>query len=579
MDRDKRSKIFTCIISKSILVVAAIIIVYLTVMSLFSTGLIEIKNYDGDNWGEYTYFLKDSPVWLLIGIILLIIAACVLRTRIRDREHLWIKPIHMLPTHIQYILLALFFLTGLIMLVMTRQYPKSDQGKILRIAGEIIQGNFEQFAVGGYMHRYPDQTGIVLIISGVIRIFGKYTYLIVQFMNLLMLTGSIWIMKCIAEVMFQTRHKNIGLYTIIIFLFFLPIYPYVTFIYGTVPGFFFAILAIYIELIFFRSRRLITALASAICIATAIIFKTNSLIMAIAMVLFLLYDIVVSKKKLYPVIYIGLIVLVISSMNHITNTYMEKITGVPVAEGMPKMAWIAMGLQDAPMAPGWWNGYSVNLYEECGYNYELTTELAKENIKDNLGFFYHNKKDGLARIGRKMASQWNNPTFQCFQVNEGRESSLQLSPFAQSMISGKLRNVLTIYMNFFQSIMLSGVLFYLVFSWKRNKVYELLPVAAVIGGFVFHIFWEAKPQYVLPYFLLLFPYGVCGYQDISCLTEVNIRQVMRTKDKAILKRVIIIAAVIGMVFAISNTTVFKLTVGISDSSEILNEYKLVVEDR
>lgn len=34
-----------------------------------------------------------------------------------------------------------------------------------------------------------------------------------------------------------------------------------------------------------------------------------------------------------------------------------------------------------------------------------------------------------------------------------------------------------------------------------------------IGGFLFHIFWEAACEYMLPYFIMIVPYGVMGLKD------------------------------------------------------------------
>ena len=36
----------------------------------------------------------------------------------------------------------------------------------------------------------------------------------------------------------------------------------------------------------------------------------------------------------------------------------------------------------------------------------------------------------------------------------------------------------------------------------------------ILGGFAFHTFWEAKSQYIFPYFVILLPYGAAGISDI-----------------------------------------------------------------
>lgn len=576
---------FSNFIKKMLVGIGGIIVLYLTMMSLFSTALIEI---DAEGF-ERTFYMKDHA-WLLVAVFAVLVAGiCILKKRLGSVDGQKYRK------GVQYILLALFFVCGLAIFAMTMQYPKSDQGKILRIAGEILDGNFTEFAVGGYMHRYPDQTGIVLVLAGVISLFGETSYLVVQVANLFMLTGMVWLMKSIAERLFMERFRNIGIYTLLLFVLFVPIYPYVTFIYGTVPGIFFSVLAIYLELCYFENRRLTTALAASICMGIAIVFKTNSLIMAIAMAAFLVYDIIVEKKKRETIAFLVMLFLGCSMMTRIANVTMEQMTGIPVSEGMPKTAWVAMGLQESNMAPGWWNGFSVNLYEKCGYDYELTNEKAIESIVDNFGFFYHNIKDGVTRMGRKMASQWNNPTFQCYTVNVGRESKRELSPVIQGLLTGSGREILTGYMNVFHSILLLGVMLYFIYAWKRVKIYELLPAVAVMGGFVFHIFWEAKCQYVLPYFILLFPYAVIGYYHISEVVDLKRDALMQKRKVAkekkqqnqkqpiqtrqFIKGLVALVAVLVTIYAVSKTTVFELTIGINDTPERLAEYEAIVEDR
>lgn len=45
-----------------------------------------------------------------------------------------------------------------------------------------------------------------------------------------------------------------------------------------------------------------------------------------------------------------------------------------------------------------------------------------------------------------------------------------------------------------------------------------------IGGFIFHLFWEAKGQYTISYFLLLFPVAIAGYGAfINWLIEIRLK--------------------------------------------------------
>ena len=77
------------------------------------------------------------------------------------------------------------------------------------------------------------------------------------------------------------------------------------------------------------------------------------------------------------------------------DAVMEGLTGIEPAEGMPKTAWIGMGLQETGGAPGVWNGYSVSLYEENGYDYDKTNEAAKEKIMDQILIFLDDRSYGV----------------------------------------------------------------------------------------------------------------------------------------------------------------------------------------
>lgn len=50
--------------------------------------------------------------------------------------------------------------------------------------------------------------------------------------------------------------------------------------------------------------------------------------------------------------------------------------------------------------------------------------------------------------------------------------------------------------------------FILIIKLRKNlSMKQLLPAIIMMGGLLFHAFWEAKSLYVLPYFMLLIPYA------------------------------------------------------------------------
>ena len=54
-----------------------------------------------------------------------------------------------------------------------------------------------------------------------------------------------------------------------------------------------------------------------------------------------------------------------------------------------------------------------------------------------------------------------------------------------------------------------------VLNYKKIQTLELIFPIVFIGGFLFHLIWEAKCQYTITYFILLIPYAIVGYKIIG----------------------------------------------------------------
>ena len=75
-------------------------------------------------------------------------------------------------------------------------------------------------------------------------------------------------------------------------------------------------------------------------------------------------------------------------------------------------------------------------------------------------------------------------------------------------------NVLVQYMDTMETIIFFGTLIYIVINFKKIKFKEMFFAIVFIGGFIFHIIWEAKCQYTITYFILIIPYAVKGYSTL-----------------------------------------------------------------
>ena len=50
---------------------------------------------------------------------------------------------------------------------------------------------------------------------------------------------------------------------------------------------------------------------------------------------------------------------------------------------------------------------------------------------------------------------------------------------------------------------------------KSVNLYLLIPLIYLSGGFIFHLIWETKSQYVYPYVYLLLPLSAFGLDYIT----------------------------------------------------------------
>ena len=178
-----------------------------------------------------------------------------------------------------------------------------------------------------------------------------------------------------------------------------------------------------------------------------------------------------------------------------------------------------MGLQNGKRAPGWYNGYNIETFQDADYDTATQAEVAKKNICNSLDAFASGKRDAVTFFTKKMASQWNNPTFQGYWNVQKRRPALKITPPVAWFVSAQGEDVAVNYLNALQMVVLSGALFWALGcaaprAGRQPYRAYVLPLVFV-GGFLCHIFWEAKCQYVMPYFGVLFPLCAMGYARMA----------------------------------------------------------------
>ena len=295
-----------------------------------------------------------------------------------------------------------------------------------------------------------------------------------------------------------------------------PLIFYVAFVYGLLPGMFLTLVAYYYFIKYTKEKHWYQLVISALSINLAILLIGNNLIHLLA--IFAVAVIYFIRNKDWKVIafILSCIFLMSASKSVITNYYEVK-SQKGIAEGVPKITWIAMGMQEGEREAGWWNRFNYDIMPEEEYDTKRITEISKTSMKQRLNVFRDNPKYAFDFYQRKYENQFIEPTFQSLLVtapqrNFSNETTLEKIRdfFVKQIYFNHTHTVLEFIMKVFQVFVYLFTFVFAVVMYKRkNEFFAIIPIA-FIGGTLFNMIWEAKSRYIFPYFVFLIPLAAYG---------------------------------------------------------------------
>lgn len=505
-------KVINNLYSYGITIIFFAITLFLCVISAYCTTYITSRD-------EHSYFLKDSILTnLVFVVVILFYVRLVKKNQYTQKISVKLENNNIFFGKCKKILLLISFALGVIWVTATQYIPGADQYKIQDAVYLFHLKDYQMFFKGGYLDQYQNQLGFFLYSYVYSLIFGSYNYIVFQITNAI---GVTFIYKQLSEIgALCGQNKLEQLLTIITGMLFFPLTMYSSFVYGNVLGLLFSLLAVKYELIFFKSSQKKYAVFSASAILLATLMKSNYIIFLVGMLIYAIIEIISGKKWKHTLI-IATILAAFLIQSTVPGMIIKKMTGIELGDGTTSMAFIAMGLQESKQrAPGWYNGYNASLYKKSGYDEHVQNEMAMESIKESIEKFKSDKKYAGEFFIRKIASMYTEPTFQSFWISQIRKSSVKVPNWSYGLLNIIGYNESVSYLNLFQFAIYVGAILYCIFC-RKNPYYmqSLILLMIFVGGFVFHLFWEAKGQYTFSYFVLLFPYAVSGFGAIFSKVE------------------------------------------------------------
>ena len=128
--------------------------------------------------------------------------------------------------------------------------------------------------------------------------------------------------------------------------------------------------------------------------------------------------------------------------------------------------------------------------------------------------------DTIKFFGDKIASMWAEPSLQSIWTAEPAEKYKETEDYISdkklliSFFDGKLNKVVIKYLDIYEMLIFTSSLFYICTNFKKidRKIFILILI--FFGGFTFHMIWEAKSVYVIPFYIFFLPIAAAGLNEI-----------------------------------------------------------------
>lgn len=404
-----------------------------------------------------------------------------------------------------------------------------DQTVIWYNAVLSLQNDFSMFDKGGQMFIYPQQQGLSFLYELLFRITGSTSYHLIGYVNATLAPFTVVFGYDFVKLCFGKKAATRFLPLVLCCL---PYIIYAPYVYGDIPSIALTFILLWAILKATKTGQKRYYIVACLIATIALLCRMNMWICFIGIAIGLVYH-CFYKKSIKPALFALAIILCSSLGMSGVKQFNSSRSGYPVSKGMPSMLWMAMGLQFSEYGAGYYNDYSKRIFEEVGYDRELASAIAKQEIKDRIHVFLGDGYQTKLFFAQKMKSQWVEPLFESMKFTGTFETddAKELPPFVASLYHGEGHTVI----NRFAEYMLCIVYLFAFIGvikrfFEKDTLLKDIPLIIFVGGFLFSIIWEAKARYMLPYYVLLHIYAAYGLAVSSAQIKILLSKFLHKKQ-------------------------------------------------
>ena len=442
---------------------------------------------------------------------------------------LWVLIHFLLELDASHLLIGGFIfyaVVGLFLIFHQNNLPRHDALAVLEVARAVNRNEFSPLtSLNGYIFKYPHQLGLVTFERGVLAVFGQANTQVFFYINLLFALADNYLLYLLAKRQFpKTR---VGKITVILSFLFLPQIFYILFVYGLTYSILFALLGLLFLQSYFQHRRLVSVGLALISVTVAYLLRSNNLLLLLSIVVVLFLDYLQNHYAKSLIVAATVLIVPMGASKLVTYSYQAQ-TGVTL-EGEPKIAWVAMGLDDNPIynrIPGWYDAYLETVYTEHQGNAKAIKRASQQKIKERIQYMRQNPLYTIQFFKNKFLSTWTDSLFQ----------SVWSGPLPRSKVEGQKvegETMASLYKGgaIWKNIYLysAGLLTVIyicsivgvgeVMRQRQGVTIVLVILTYLSAGFLFHLIWETKSQYVYPYIYMLLPLAALGVDRLYRRTK------------------------------------------------------------
>lgn len=419
-------------------------------------------------------------------------------------------------------------LWGLFLVFCGRHIPAADSASVYTIAQALASGQTQVIhPTDSYLSYYPQQMGLVAFYEVIIRLWNLLpvsyaAHYIIQCVNVAMACFTVFFQYKITCLLSSDNDRAAVCYLFLAMLN-APLIFYTSFVYGEIPSFALLSGGLYLLLLFLQKtelsfrQRLLSLTGSLLMLVSGVALRKNSLVVMIAVVIVVLWE-WMRQQRISLLLFAALLTAGCLTVQPAIQRFYEYRAGNVLSTGVPAISYVAMGMQESSRGNGWYNGFNFDTYEDSHLNAAITAQKSKNAISKSLSAFRASPGFAFQFYRDKFLSQWTDGSYFCRQATAAHSDGR--IKYVEELYTGRLATPFIHYCNIYQLLIYGGSFTCMLPLCRRRTQAPAvgLPfyvgMIAVLGGFLFHMVWEANSRYIFPYFLLLVPYAALGLDRI-----------------------------------------------------------------